>query len=242
MQRKCGESLSFIMAGYNEENNVRQAVSTVADALEEAFDSYEIILVDDGSTDRTLSLMRSCAEENPHIRVIENGINLNYGASVLRGMKAAKHDWVVYDAFDLEMEPHEFVNRFLDMDKALDVLVFERATYDAVAWRKLASLMNKLLLHVFFPFLMRGTPTLNHTQLFRRSRLGEIMPLSRSPIFFPAEMIFRAKIKKLSWANQKIPFHSIDGVRRGAFGHVYDILWAVTDLLRFRIRAWRGRV
>ena len=195
MCRKCDESLSFVMAGYNEQSNVRQAVKTVADALEEAFDKYEIILVDDGSTDRTLSLMRSCAEEDRHIRVIENGVNLNYGSSVLRGMKAAKLDWVVYDAFDLEMEPHEFVRRFRDMDKTLDVMVFDRETYEAVAWRKFASLLNKLLLHVFFPLLMRGTPTLNHTQLFRRSRLDAIMPLSRSPIFFSAEMIFRAKLK-----------------------------------------------
>lgn len=242
MFRKSGESLSFIMAGYNEETNVRQAVETVADALAEAFERYEIILVDDGSTDQTLSLMKSCTEENRHIRIIENGINLNYGSSVLRGMKAAKHDWVVYDAFDLEMEPHEFVNIFMDMDKTLDVMVFDRETYEAVAWRKVASLLNKMLLHVFFPVLMRGTPTLNHTQLFRRACLEEIMPLSRSPIFFPAEMIFRAKIKKMSWANQKIPFHSIDGVRRGAFGHLYDILWAVADLLRFRFRVWRGKV
>jgi len=242
MCRKCDESLSFVMAGYNEQSNVRQAVKTVADALDEAFDKYEIILVDDGSTDRTLSLMRSCAEEDRHIRVIENGVNLNYGSSVLRGMKAAKLDWVVYDAFDLEMEPHEFVRRFRDMDKTLDVMVFDRETYEAVAWRKFASLLNKLLLHVFFPLLMRGTPTLNHTQLFRRSRLEAIMPLSRSPIFFSAEMIFRAKLKKLSWSNQSIPFHSIDGVRRGAFGHLYDILWAVTDLLRFRFRAWCGKV
>ena len=128
MCRKCDESLSFVMAGYNEQSNVRQAVKTVADALEEAFDKYEIILVDDGSTDRTLSLMRSCAEEDRHIRVIENGVNLNYGSSVLRGMKAAKLDWVVYDAFDLEMEPHEFVRRFRDMDKTLDVMVFDRET------------------------------------------------------------------------------------------------------------------
>ena len=242
MGKKCGESLSFIMAGYNEENNVRAAVEAVVDALEGAFEHYEIILVDDGSTDRTLSLMRSCAEEYRNIRVIENGINLNYGASVLRGMKAAQYDWVVYDAFDLEMEPHDFVNSFLSMDKTLDVMVFDRETYEAVAWRKLASVMNKLLLHLFFPLLMRGTPTLNHTQLFRRACVNEIIPLSRSPIFFSAEMIFRAKLKKLSWGNQALRFHSIDGIRRGAFGHIYDILWAVTDLLRFRFRAWRGRI
>ena len=97
-------------------------------------------------------------------------------------------------------------------------------------------------LDLLFPMLMRGTPTLNHTQLFRRAILDDIIPLSRSPIFFSPEMVFRAKLKGLSWANEKIPFHSIDGVRKGAFGHLYDIIWAVTDMLRFRIRLWRKKV
>lgn len=242
MSEKCGESMSFVMAGYNEEQNVTLAVQTVAHALEEAFERYEIVLVDDGSKDDTLRLMKQCAESDPHVRVIENGVNLNYGAGVLRGLKAARCDWVVYDAFDLEMEPHDFVKLFLAMDKSLDVVVYERETYEAVAWRKFASMLNKSLLHLLFPLLMRGTPTLNHTQLFRRACVDDIIPLSRSPIFFSPEMIFRAKLKGYKWANQRIPFHSIDGVRKGAFGHLYDIIWAVTDMLRFRIRLWRGRV
>ena len=242
MSEKCKESLSFVMAGYNEENNVIQAVKTVAHALEEAFENYEIILVDDGSKDDTLALMRRCADEDAHIRVIENGVNLNYGASVLRGMKAARCDWVVYDAFDLEMEPHDFTRLFLSMRDVPDVVVFERETYEAVAWRKFASLLNKGALRLLFPLLMRGTPTLNHTQMFRRVCVDKIVPLSRSPIFFSPEMVFRAKLAGMTWANVKIPFHSIDGVRKGAFGHVYDILWAVQDMLRFRIRLWRRKI
>ena len=239
---KCVESLSFIMAGYNEEKIVIPAVKAAAEALAEGFENYEIILVDDGSKDRTLQLMKQCAEEDPHIRVLENGVNLNYGAGVLRGLKAAKNEWAVYDAFDLEMDPRDFVRLFRDMDKTLDVVIYERETYDAVPWRQFASLLNKGLLHLLFPLLMRGTPTLNHTQLFRRSCLDEIIPLSRSPIFFSPEMIFRAKLRGLKWANQRVPFHSIDGVRSGAFGHLYDILWAVTDMFRFRFRLWFGKI
>ena len=242
MSGKCQESLSFVMAGYNEEKIAVRAVETVAAALDAAFEQYEIILVDDGSRDATLSLMRRCAGENAHIRVLENGINLNYGAGVLRGMKAAKCDWVVYDAFDLEMDPAVFARLFAAMDKQVDVVIYERETYDAVLWRRFASLLNKGMLHLLFPRLMSGTPTLNHTQLFRRTCVDDIIPLSRSPIFFSPEMIFRAKLKKLRWINQKIPFHSIDGVRKGAFGHIYDILWALADMFRFRFRLWRHRI
>lgn len=236
------ESVSFVMAGYNEENNVLKAVEAVRQALSGAFDRYEIILVDDGSKDRTLAIMRMCAEQDSRIRVLENGVNLNYGAAVLRGMWFAQYDWVFYDAFDLEMDPKDFVRLFGEMDSQTDVMVYERETYDATRWRRFASLMNRGLLRLLFPRLMRGTPVLNHTQLFRRSCLRDILPLSRSPIFFSPEIVFRAKLKKLRWGNQKVPFHSIDGVRKGAFGHPYDILWALADMLRFRFLVWRGKI
>ena len=242
MNKKYPGSISFIMAGYNEERIAYQAVRAVIEALDPAFEQFEIILVDDGSTDGTLSEMKRCAREDSRVRVLENGVNLNYGASVLRGLTAARNDWVFYDAFDLEMDPKDLVRLFPAAGSETDVVVYERETYEAVVWRRFASLLNRGLLHLFFPFLMRGTPVLNHTQLFRRRIIRDIMPLSRSPIFFAPEMIFRAKAKELKWENRKVPFHSIDGVRKGAFGHVYDILWAVTDMLRFRIRLWRRKV
>ena len=236
------ESLSFVMAGYNEEKNLEKAVRIVSETLEKSFTDYEIILVDDGSKDKTLSIMKKCAAELPRVRVLENIVNLNYGAAVLRGLKAAEKEWVVYDACDLEMNPADFVEHFRKMDKSLDVVVYERETYEAVLWRRFASLLNKLALNVLFPKLMRGTPTLNHVQMFRRGCVDEIIPLSRSPIFFSPEMIFRAKLKGMKWSNEKIPFHSIDGVRGGAFGHAYDIIWALNDMFRFRFRLWSKKI
>ncbi len=230
------------MAGYNEERIVIEAVSQVQKALEAHFEDYEIVLVDDGSKDNTLALMRRCAEKDPHIRVIENGINLNYGSGVLRGLKFSTKKWVVYDAFDLEMDPLDFIELFNSTDRNVDVVVYQRETYEAVFWRKFASLLNTAILNILFPMLMRGTPTLQHTMMFRRSCLDGIIPLSRSPIFFSAELVFRAKLKKLNWVNQKIRFNSIDGVRKGAFGHLYDILWALIDMFRFRFLLWGGKV
>jgi len=239
---KIKKSLSFVMAGYNEEDNVIKAVSIVNEVLAENIEDYEIILVDDGSKDNTLSLMKQMAEENHRIRVLENKVNLNYGAAVLRGLMAAKKDWVVYDAFDLEMHPKDFVRFYEKLDEKYEVVVFERITYDAVKWRRFASKLNLLALNVLYPVLMRGTPVLNHTQMFKRSIIPDIIPKSRSPIFFSPEMVFRAKLKKYKWINVKIKFFSLGDIRPGAFGHIYDMLWAIQDMLRFRIMLWKKEV
>lgn len=236
------DSVSFVMAGYNEEKILHEAVRQVSAVLDASFEDYEIILVDDGSKDRTLQIMQECQQEFPNVHVLENIVNLNYGASVLRGLKAAQKEWVVYDACDLEMAPEDFVEHFRKMDKTLDVVVYERETYEAVFWRRFASVLNKISLNVLFPILMRGTPTLQHVQMFRRSIVDGIIPLSRSPIFFSPELVFRAKLRGLKWANETVPFHSIDGVRGGAFGHAYDIIWALCDMFRFRFRLWRKKI
>lgn len=237
-EEKCRKTLSFVMAAYNEGENIREAVRIVSQVLQEEVEDYEIILVDDGSRDNTLEMMKACAAEYPHIRILENGINLNYGAAVLRGLLAATKEWVVYDACDLEMHPKDFVDSFRKLPEELDVVVYERMTYEAVAWRRFASLLNRFALNVLFPRLMRGTPVLNHTQMFRTACVRKILPWSRSPIFFSPELIFRAKLQGLRWHNEKIRFYSIDGIRPGAFGKLYDILWALQDMLRFRFRLW----
>ena len=231
-------SISFVMAAYNEAAIAEAAVTTVWETLARSFPEFELILVDDGSTDETLSILKRCAGRYPHIRVLENGVNLNYGAAVLRGLWAARKEWVVYDAFDLEMHPEDFVRSLSGLREGLDMVVFQRAAYEAVPRRKAASLCNRLLLRLLFPVLMRGTPVLNHTQMFRRSCLPRLLPLARSPIFFAPEMVFRGKRAGLSWENVPIRFHCIDGVRGGAFGHLHDIIWGLNDMIRFRFHLW----
>ena len=239
---KITKSLSFVMAAYNEEKNLKEAVRIVSEVLSAEVEDYEIILVDDGSRDNTLEQRKWCAQTYPNIRILENVVNLNYGAAVLRGLLSATKDWVVYDACDLEMHPKDFVDSFRKLSEQVDVVVYERMTYEAVSWRKFASFLNKLALNVLFPRLMRGTPVLNHTQMFRTACVRQIVPLSRSPIFFSPELIFRAKLFGLTWRNEKIRFHSIDGIRPGAFGRLYDILWALQDMFRFRFLLWGGRI
>ncbi len=235
------DHLSFIMAGYNESACADLAIGTVLDTLEKNCSDYELLLVDDASTDGTLSIMRRWAEKNSHVRVIENGINLNYGCSVLRAMTQARGEWLFYDAFDLEMHPQTLFDALRDLPSLPDMVIFERSAYAAVRWRRITSLGHRALLHLFFPRLMRGTPVLNHTQMFRRSVLTTILPIARSPVFFSPEMVFRGKIAGLSWLNRRVEFHSISGVRPGSFGHLNDILWALHDLLRFRFHLWIKR-
>ncbi len=231
-------SVSFVMAGYNEAENVLPAVEEVWQVLSNNFKDFEIILVNDGSKDGTLERMEQCEKKFPNIRVLDNLVNLNFGASVLRGIKAAKKDYVVYDAFDLPLQPQDFIEKFEKMaEMNSDVLVLQRASYPCTLWRKIASNINVIFLRILFPILTRKTPILNFTQIYRRSVLDSIMPLARSPIFVWPELVFRAKCRGFKVDNViAVPY--VKNVRKGAFGHPHDIIWGMYDMLRFRIRLW----
>lgn len=232
------QSVSFVIAGYNEAENVLSAVDEVWQVLNQNFTDFEIILVNDGSEDNTLEKMDRCEKKYPNVRILNNLVNLNFGTSVLRGMKAAQKNYITYNAFDLPLRPQDFVEKFGEMVKRnSDVLVLQRASYPCTLWRKIASNINVMLLRVLFPILTRDTPILNFTQIYRRSVLDSIIPLSRSPIFVWPELVFRAKYKGLKVDNiMAIPY--VENVRKGAFGHPHDIIWGIYDMLRFRFRLW----
>lgn len=232
--------ISYILAGCNEGDIIEESIKKCISSLERDFDDYELILVDDGSTDSTGAVMDRFAGESGRITVLHNLVNLNFGTSVLRGMCAAKKEWVIYNAADLPLPPEDTAS-VLSAAQNYDVLVLDRVTYNVVLWRRITSRVNTLLLHILFPRLMRGTPTTNYIQVFRRECIGQCIPLARSPIFAPPEMIFRAKLAGLRVGSQKHAPH-IESKRKGAFGRPHDIIWGIYDMLRFRLRLWRHTI
>ena len=232
--------VSYVLAAYNEAEIIADCIQEIVHALEEDFDDYELILVNDASTDETGKIFEHMAKKNAKITVLQNMVNLNFGTSVLRGMRVAQKEWIIFNAADLPLYPKE-TKEVLQFAQSYDVLVLERVNYNAVFWRKITSKANNMLLYVLFPKLMRGTPTPNYIQAFRKNCLDSCLPLARSPIFVWPEMIFRAKLAKLRVGNLRHMPH-IKQVRQGAFGKPHDIIWGLYDMFRFRLRLWQRKI
>lgn len=245
-QVKCGEygmkskkTVSVVIAGYNEEDIIADAAKKMYETLDDAFETFELILVDDASKDKTYELMKKFAEGKSNVVVLENRVNLNFGASVLRGFMAAKYDYITFTACDLPLAPKDIVLHVNKMEEGCDMLVMERTDYRTTKWRGITSGINQALLHILFPLLTKNTPVLNYSQIYRKRIIRKIVPLARSPIFVWPELIFRAKLLKNSkWKNVRVKCQ-IDNLRAGAFGHPHDIIWGLYDMFRFRIRLWK---
>jgi glycosyltransferase involved in cell wall biosynthesis len=84
----------FVVPCFNEEDNIGATVRSIREAVATRED-YEIILVNDASTDRTLERMRALAAADSHIRVLDNPVNLGFGGSYKWGAKAASAAYVM---------------------------------------------------------------------------------------------------------------------------------------------------
>jgi glycosyltransferase involved in cell wall biosynthesis len=87
-------TFGFVIPCFNEEDNVAATLDSVREGMGER-DDYEIILVNDASTDDTLECMQVLAAADRHIHVLDNPMNLGFGGSYKRGAKAATASYVM---------------------------------------------------------------------------------------------------------------------------------------------------
>ncbi len=96
--------VSVIMPAYNEEKNLRAAVADAIAILTRAVPAYEIIIVNDGSVDKTGAVAEVLVKKDPHIRVLHNRQNKGLGNAMKRGIAAARMPYVTLYPSDNEMD------------------------------------------------------------------------------------------------------------------------------------------
>ena len=114
-------SLSVFFPCYNEEANVENTTRAAIKALQRIADDYEIIIVDDGSKDRTGEIADRLAAELPHVRAVHNRPNLGYGGALQRGFREAKKTWVFYTDGDGQFDFEE-IAKLLPLLEQYDIV------------------------------------------------------------------------------------------------------------------------
>lgn len=104
------DSLSVFFPTYNEEGNIKDTVSKAVDVLKKRFKNWEIIVVNDGSLDRTAQIVDQLRNDNPRIKVITHKQNKGYGASLQSGFYNSKYDWIAFTDSDGQFDLSEIDN------------------------------------------------------------------------------------------------------------------------------------
>jgi len=184
------KSVSCTILAYNEEETLREAVSDVHAGLSAFGDrDFEILLVDDGSTDSTPEIAYELEREFPELQVIRHGRNLGPGSAILTGIRNSRMDLICFHAADQQLHFSE-VASFIPLLDTHDIVIGSRSGRDDYTKARLAtSHVYIALAHRLFD--LRDYDDFNFLYLYRRS-LFEDMPIDSEGVFLCTEIFVRA--------------------------------------------------
>lgn len=225
-------SITVIFPAYNEAANIRRAIEQSMEAMSPRFDTFELLIINDGSQDGTGSIAEELAETHSEITVLHNERNLGLGETLYRGFQCAKGELVIQNAMDYPLDLRD-LDKLLPVLGEADVAVAVRKAYAGYTpYRKLTSKVNRALLRLLFEPKLRDY---NYTQLFKREVLEAARPTSRSTVFIAPEILIRAHELGFKIKEVEVDFHPrIAG--EATSGRPGVILRSVRDLFTFWIK------
>src|SRR4030042_3999723 len=100
MQLKFNRSVSLLSWAYNEEDSIGNFLERASSLMNSVVEDYEIILIDDGSIDRTYQIAKKFQEKNPRLKIFRNEKNLNVGISSQRAIQIASKEYLFWQTTD----------------------------------------------------------------------------------------------------------------------------------------------
>ncbi|MDH7600809.1 MAG: glycosyltransferase family 2 protein [Armatimonadota bacterium] len=230
--------LSLIIPAYNEQQRIGQTLSAVAQYLDQTGWTYEIIAVNDGSTDKTHELMLEAAANLDSLRIISYQPNHGKGYAVRQGVFASRGEYVGFSDADLSAPIDELPKLFAAMEKGYDVAVGSRAVKGAQIethqplYRELGGKALNLVIRLL------AVPGIHDTQCGFKLFRGDVARRIFSLCFvdgwsFDVEVLYLAR--RLGYKVAEIPVrwsHAADSKIR-PFRAGLQLLW---DIVRIRTR------
>ena len=148
IEKHC--DLSIVVPVFNEEENIPDLLSAITAAMQGFTESYEIVLVDDGSTDNSFVLLKSLAQRDPHLRLIRFGINYGQTAALAAGFHHSKGKVVITMDADLQNDPTDIPLLMEKIQEGYDVVSgWRKDRHDHFFSRRLPSVAaNRLISYI----------------------------------------------------------------------------------------------
>ena len=232
--------LSVIVPCYNEERRLGDTLPTILDAMRARAQSFEVVIVDDGSSDRTVEVAESIDAEE--VVVIRQERNRGKGAAVRRGVLDSRGGMVLMTDADLSTPLHEVEALVAAIADGADVAIGSRAVDRARIKERQPWLRDRLGRMFNLVIRILGVRGIKDTQcgfkLFTRSAADAVFPnvvierwtLAVEALLIARKLSLRIDEIPVDWANS--PNSRVDVLR--------DALGTMRDLIRIRLR-WAFR-
>lgn len=193
MGKKVPE-LSIFFPFWNEEKNIEKVIKSSIPIAPKVADKWEIIMVDDGSSDNTLRIARRLASQDPRFRVVSHKPNRGYGAALKEGFENAKYDLVVFNDGDGQFDFSQ-VSKFIDKIENCDMVIGYRKKRLDHPFRHILMNLLKIWDFMFFGFYYRDIDC--GFKMFKKDALKKIMPFKSEGAMITTEIFAKAKKNNL---------------------------------------------
>jgi len=182
-------SLSLIIPAYNEETCIRAAIREADEALARLAREYEVLIVDDGSTDHTADVAMAEAWNRPHVRVLGHNRNRGYGAALRTGFEQARYERVAFTDADCQFHLADLAI-LVSLTDRYPLAVGYRVNRQDPWPRRFASWGYNVLVRRLLGTRVRDCDCA--LKVFRREALANLLPESRG-FFVNTEILTRAR-------------------------------------------------
>ncbi len=231
---KAVDELSVFLPAYNEEKMLAKTTKNVDEILRKIAGNYEIIIVNDGSKDRTGEIADLLASQNKKVKVIHHQPNRGYGAALKSGMYAARFPWVVLIDADGQFDFNE-VRKFFKKQKetGADIVWGYTLKRGVTFVRKINTFLWHTIISLFFGLRVKWIDC--GFRLFRKEVVDKIPKLeSERGAFISSEFLIKAK--KAGFKIAEVGVHHYPDIAGSSTGaDLKVIVKSFIDLLRL----WR---
>lgn len=186
------DSLSFVFPMYNEAANIRKTVQRAASFARQICADYEIIVVDDASTDSSGDIVDHLASQDSRIRSMRLKANTKFGGALCEALRSASKDIIIYTDADFPAKEEDIKKALELLDEADVVTAYSLVIKDASLKRIIMSKVYNFLVGFLFGLHIRDINS--GLKIYKKEVLRDLVLRSKSP-FIDVE-IFREAVKR----------------------------------------------
>lgn len=223
--------LSVFFPTYNEEKNIERVVKIAKKVLQKIAGRWEIIIVNDGSKDKTYEVAVKLAESDKRIRVVNHKVNKGYGGALKTGFGSAKYEWVAFTDSDGQFDFAEITKFIKEQRKTAAEIVL------GFRLKRADSFMRKVYTWGWtyvLPRMLFGLKVRDYScgfKLIKRKVFDSVQPLLGEEKVTQIEMLVKAKRAGFKFAEVGVSHYPREfGKQTGA--DVKVVLRSVSDLIK----------
>jgi glycosyltransferase involved in cell wall biosynthesis len=194
--------LSVFFPAFNDESSIARLINEALDAALRITNNYEVIVVNDGSTDGTAAVLNNLASREPRLRVIHHPNNRGYGGALRSGFESATKDLIFYTDGDGQYDVREIANLFPLMIEGVDVVNGHKIRRSDSRRRIVLGAIYKLLAKYMFGLPIRDVDC--DFRLMRREAVQNLTLTSMSGVIC-TEMVY--KLSRAGYRFVETPVH-----------------------------------